>query len=180
MRTQICKRFWAWDFDKEEVWLNSMAAKGLALVAVGISRYTFEQTLPGEYTVRLELLENLPGHPESQQYLNFMEETGAEYLGSVTRWVYFRKKTALGSFELFSGNDSRIRHLNGLLTMLGVISVSNLCIGLGNLGIRAGVGSSVNLWAGCFSVGVSALLGAGFLKIWRKKKRLQKESQVFE
>ncbi|MBQ3859711.1 MAG: DUF2812 domain-containing protein, partial [Clostridia bacterium] len=51
MRTTVRKWFWGWDFDKEEAWLNEMAAKGLALVSVGLGRYEFEETEPGEYRV---------------------------------------------------------------------------------------------------------------------------------
>ena len=29
------KYFWAWEFDKEERWLNEMASNGWALVQVG-------------------------------------------------------------------------------------------------------------------------------------------------
>ena len=32
MRKVIKKFFWAWEYEKEEKWLNEMAAKGLALV----------------------------------------------------------------------------------------------------------------------------------------------------
>ena len=36
--------FWVWDFEKEERWLNEMAANGWTLVEVGYCRYTFEKT----------------------------------------------------------------------------------------------------------------------------------------
>lgn len=45
MRQTIRKLFWVWDFDKEEKWLNEMAAKGLSLVAVGFCKYEFEGQL---------------------------------------------------------------------------------------------------------------------------------------
>ncbi len=35
MRRIIHKMFLVWDFDKEEKWLNEMAAKGLVLTSVG-------------------------------------------------------------------------------------------------------------------------------------------------
>ena len=83
MRTTIRKWFWAWEFDKEENWLNSMAAQGKALVSARYATYEFEDSIPGEYAVRLEMLENLPSSPEGQQYISFVEETGAEYVGKV-------------------------------------------------------------------------------------------------
>ncbi|MEN6594678.1 MAG: DUF2812 domain-containing protein [Clostridiaceae bacterium] len=118
MRKSICKWFFAWDFDKEEKWLNNMAARGLALVAVHGIFYTFEQSEPGEYGIRIELLNNMPSFPESEEYIHFVESTGAEHIGSTFRWVYFRKKKANGTFDLFSDFNCRIRHLNRVLWLL--------------------------------------------------------------
>ena len=94
MRTIIRKWFWAWDFDKEEAWLNEMASEGLALVSVGWCRYEFEPCEPGEYIVRLQLLEKKRRSPESEEYLAFLEETGAEHVGSWMDWVYLRRKAS--------------------------------------------------------------------------------------
>ena len=40
MRQVIRKWFWAWEFDKEEQWLNDMAAKGKAII---ISTHILEE-----------------------------------------------------------------------------------------------------------------------------------------
>ena len=180
MRRTIHKWFWAWDFDKEEKWLNEMAAKGLALVAIGLCRYTFEECLPGEYNIRLELLENVPSHAESERYIKFLEETGAEYLGSITRWVYFRKKTDCGEFNLFSDNSSRIKHLNRLLRLLGVLALSELCIGFSNISLSIGSDRVYNISGGVVCVCLGLLIGYGFLRLNRKKRKLKKEQQLFE
>ena len=87
MKKVIRKLFWVWDFDKEEKWLNEMSAAGLQLRGVGFCKYTFEQGLPGEYVYRLELLNNWPSSYESVQYIRFIEDTGAEHIGSLLRWV---------------------------------------------------------------------------------------------
>lgn len=92
MKKTIHKIFMAWRFEDEERWLNGMAAKGLNLTEVGVMKYVFEEGIPGEYQYRVELLENLPTEPESENYIRFMEEMGAEYVASINRWVYFRKK----------------------------------------------------------------------------------------
>ena len=34
MRKIVKKWFWVWEFDKEEQWLNEMAAKGVAVIMV--------------------------------------------------------------------------------------------------------------------------------------------------
>ena len=118
--------FWVWDFDKEEEWLGDMALNGWVLESVHWFTYRFTRCEPGEYSVRLEM------HPGDDGYINFMEETGAEYVGRVLMWVYFRKKTADGPFDLFSDIDSRIGHLNKIGRMLAVIGGMNLLIGVLN------------------------------------------------
>ncbi len=180
MRKSIHKWFWSWDFEKEEKWLNVMAAKGLALVAVGFTKYTFEERTPGEYNIRLELLEFLPSHPESEHYIEFLEETGAEYLGSVLRWVYFRKKTDNGDFNLFSDNSSRIKHLNRLLLLLGILGLAQLTIAIANIMAYVNLGAVANFTMGilCFILGL--FIGYGYLRINRKKVKLKKELQLFE
>ena len=61
-----------------------------------------------------------------------MRETGAEYVGRMVQWVYFRKKAQLGKFDIFSDIDSRISHLNRIGNGLSILGVSNLLIGFAN------------------------------------------------
>ncbi len=108
MRKKICKWFFAWNFDKEETWLNEMAATGLALVAVSGICYTFEQSEPGEYGIRIELLNDLPSHPESEQYIRLLGKRRGESVrcgGCISQQVShrtfdcFRITTADTAFE---------------------------------------------------------------------------------
>ncbi|MDO5688975.1 MAG: DUF2812 domain-containing protein [Tissierellia bacterium] len=179
MKKVIHKLFWVWDFDKEEKWLNEMAAKGLCLTSAGFWTYEFEDCTPASYTIRLELLDKWPNHPESQKYIQFVEETGAEQISSVLRWVYFRKKTEDGVFDIFSDFDSRIQHLNRILTLIGILSGFNLYIGISYLyeffveGQMAMGISFLNLFAG--------LLGLyGFYRLFVKRENLKRERQIFE
>ena len=179
MRKSIRKWFWVWEFDKEEQWLNEMAAKGLALVSVGFAKYEFEECIPGEYQVRLELLENQPAHAESQKYIGFIEETGAEQVGRFLRWVYFRKKTADGPFDLYSDLESRIRHLKRIIALILPISLANLSIGLVNVGNSFSTG----IWiakVGYLNLVIGVLGCMGGWKLIKKRKRLEEEAQIFE
>ena len=54
-RKTITRWFWVWQFEKEEEWLNEMAANGWVLESVGFCKYTFVRCEPGEYTVRTEM-----------------------------------------------------------------------------------------------------------------------------
>jgi hypothetical protein len=111
----IYKWIWAWDFEKEEQWLNEMAMNGWVLCAVSLCRFTFEKCEPGEYIVRLEM------HGVDDVYINFMRETGAVYIGRVAQWIYFCKKTEYGSFDIFSDIDLRITHLDRIGKLFEIV-----------------------------------------------------------
>jgi len=170
-RRIIRKWFWVWEFDKEEKWLNEMANRGWVLDSVGFAKYTFVESELGEYTVRLEMLENSPASSEGQDYIDFVEETGAEYIGNYMRWVYFRKKTVDGPFDLYSDVDSRTRHMDRIVKPLTIIALSNLLIGIGNLRLSG---------IGLINIACAALLGYACMKINQKKNALQKERSLHE
>ncbi|MBQ3485374.1 MAG: DUF2812 domain-containing protein [Clostridia bacterium] len=180
MRETIRKWFWAWEFDKEEAWLAEMAAKGKALVSARYLTYEFEDSEPGEYIVRLEMLENSPTSHEGQQYIGFVESTGAEFVGRVMKWVYFRKKAADGEFELHGDNATRIRHLRGIINLLRPLAIFNTGAGAYNICIGIGLNSAINVLCGGLSIAVTVLLGVGIHKLNEKKKQLERDSQLFE
>lgn len=179
MRRIIHKCIFAWNFDKEEKWLNEMAAKGLCLVSVGFCKYEFEDCEPGEYKVCLQLLDKMPSHPESQKYIEFLEATGAEHIGSFTRWAYFRKKATDGEFELFSDNASRIKYLSKVICLIAVLTIANLIIGIYNIFLAIILSSSIN-YLGFINLALGILGTFGCIKLLRKRKRIKQESQLFE
>lgn len=179
MRKVIHKWFWAWEAEKEEKWLNEMCAKGLGLASVGFGRYEFEDCTPGEYQYRLEFLEHFPTHPESVQYIKFVEDTGAEQIGSITRWVYFRKKAEDGPFDLFSDNASRIKHLSRIIALLLTLNIFNIYIGCYNIFLAITWSSPVN-YLGIINLVIGALLFYGIFKLHRQRTVLKKEQQIFE
>ena len=138
-RKTIHKVYLAWDFKKEELWLNEMAAEGWALEHAAFCSYTFVRCEPGEYIIRMEM-------NADRDYRSFVEETGAEYVGGCVNWVYFRRKAELGSFDLFSDIDSRIAHLARIGKSLWLICLANLIIGVVNI-IDGQTFSIVNLLA---------------------------------
>jgi len=125
------------DFEKEEKWLNEMASKGLALINYSWCKYTFEDTEKGEYIYRIELLKELPCHPESMKYLNFLEETGIECVAKYFRWVYLRKKSSDGEFELYTDTDSKIDHYKNISKFWVILAFFEFSVGI--LNIRIGL-----------------------------------------
>ena len=165
-RKTIKKWFWIWDFEKEEDWLNEMAINGWVLESIGFCTYHFVRCEPGEYTVRLEM------HSYDETYLSFMKETGADYVGRMAMWIYFRKKTADGSFDLFSDIDSRISHLDKIGKWLSVIGGANLVIGIANTFNPARIGW-INLLC-------ATLLMYALGRIHGKKEALERERLLHE
>lgn len=174
MKQIIRKLFWAWEFDKEEKWLNEMSAKGLQLCEVGIGRYVFDEGLPSEYAYRLEFLDYFPRNKESIKYIKFIEDTGAEYICSLHRWVYFRKKADKCEFNLFSDIDSKVKHLNRILLLTGVFSIINLM----NAAIQFFSWKNFIESSICLTIGM--LIGYGFLCTFMKKRKLQKDKILHE
>ena len=107
------------------------------------------------------------------QYIKFMEETGAEYAGRMMMWIYFRKKTEDGVFDLYSDIDSKISHLDRIGKVLLAIGGANLIIGV------------INSWNPSIRLGWINLLCATLLmyalgRIHGKKEALEKERELHE
>ena len=165
-RKKIWKWFWVWDFEKEERWLNQMAMDGWVLAEVGFANYTFERCEPGEYIIRLQM------HKPDEEYLSFLEEIGAEYIGRMVQWIYFRRKAEEGPFELFSDAPSKIEHLNWIARTLLPLGVANLLIGIVNSLNGSPIGS--------VNVLLATLLMYGLGRIHGKIESLEKDRDIQE
>ena len=180
MKKVMHKWYWAWDFEEEENWLNEMAADGWVLCDVGFCRYVFEPCEKGEYTVSLQWLEKRPGSKESLDYINFVRDTGAEYIGNVKYWVYFRKKTAEGELNLISDTESQIKHFGRITTLLKVLTIPNLLIGAGNIIIGiVNPYTKINL-LGFINLLIAWATWKGYKKMSAKQKELEKQQILFE
>ena len=177
------------DFEKEERWLNEMSAMGLSMSDYSWCRYAFEETPKNEYTYRIELLKYLPSHPESTAYIRFLEENGVQCIATYWRWIYLRKKTSEGPFDVYSDNESKIRHYKRVFWFETVfmclelsVGILNVVIGIDNLITNNSVRNSgvSNVILGCALI----LLGILFMKLSlsmrRKIKKLRKEKIIRE
>jgi hypothetical protein len=172
------------NFEKEEKWLNEMAAKGLNLVDYSFGRYLFEEGKPGEYIYRIELLKEVPSHIESIAYINFMEDSGVECVSTYVRWVYFRKKAEDGAFDLYSDYASKIIHYSRVIWLVITAWLVNLMAALLNTGLGLGFGKSrgyyYNLYFSFISWGLVILLGILIISYSKTLKKLKKEKQLYE
>lgn len=81
MEKVIRKKFFVWQYEKEEQWINQLSAQGWHLRKASLFKYVFERGLPNEYDYRLELLEKDIDSPNQAGYMRFLVETGIETVG---------------------------------------------------------------------------------------------------
>ena len=171
-----------WNFEAEESWLNKMAAKGHALINYSWGTYRFEPSRPAEWTYRIELLSDDAGKPASQEYLAFMADTGAQAVATYMRWVYFRKPSADGPFEVFSDLDSRIAHYKRVLLMFTSLFAALLPIAIVNITniSRGKLTLAFALPLLAILIGAEALLAVQALRVSGKVRELEVQKQLFE
>lgn len=182
MKAKVRKLFI--NFEKEEKWINEMAAKGMNLVDYSFGRYLFEEGTPGEYIYRIELLEQVTTHLESTTYIKFMEEMGVECVSTYGRWVTFRKKAVEGSFDLYSDYESRIKHYKRIIALISIVIFINLMGTILNLIIGITVvedlGFHMNLWMAAISSLFAMLFVPTVISYLKKINKMKKDKQVYE
>ena len=180
-----------YDYEKEENWLNEMSAKGMALTSYSCCKYVFTEAAENEYIYRLELLENSPTHAESITYIKFLEETGVEFIAKYARWIYLRKKSSEGVFDIYSDIESKIKHykrINSIwipvMWLEFIVALYNIIVGIITLINDNKIG---NFRLGNLNIVISVaplLFGLVFLSLLsqnRKKiKKLEQEKSIRE
>jgi len=179
MKKTVRRLFPVWAFEEEEQWLRNMAEDGYVLTGVGWSRYEFEEREPCSHDVALDLLEYAPAAPESVRYISFLEEAGWEYVGSVLRWAYFRRKREGEAAALYSDSASRVKYLTRALRLIALVGGLNLMIGGCNLTLYGLNGLAVSL-LGLVNIALAVLCGYGAGKVRKKKQDLEREENRFQ
>jgi hypothetical protein len=128
---KVRKLFWFdYDLQKQEKWLNEMAAKGQnpipSLNWLGLPSYRFEPGDPGEWIYRIEMLRKDAKRPSSRDYLGFVSESGVETVLATARVAYFRKHAVDGPFEIYSDTGSRIAYHRRVRRSLSWLVASEL------------------------------------------------------
>lgn len=132
------------NYQKEERWINEMAAAGWHLIKYSFLKYTFEKGEPGKYDYCIELLADLPATDKGKEYLSFMEEAGVEHVTQYSSWAYFRKEATGEPFEIYTDYESRKKHLMRIITLLSVVMLMNLGFSFFNLFIASDITLNIN------------------------------------
>ncbi|SFR58072.1 DUF2812 domain-containing protein [Anaeromicropila populeti] len=175
-----------YNYEKETVWLNKMAQEGYLLVDYWWTRYTFEKGIPGSYVYALEFLEHMHTHPESQQYIAFLEEMGVEVVGRYMHWISVRKKTEDGPLELYTDTASQIEKLNRISKWWISFSILEFSIGLFELmlSIFTAISGETHSVFPFTTFVLLTFFGFVFLlqaiPLLYKKKQLQAKSNIYE
>lgn len=163
------------DYQREEIWLNEMSKKGYGLISFSPLTYKFESCEPGKYIYRIELLNHLPSHAESQDYFRFSSELGIEVVDTSFRWVFFKKLASEGPFDIHTDVESKIKHHKSIILLYGLVGLLNIIASVGNF--AAGLFSTPNIWLAPINGGLAALV---FYTAFKHYKRIQalKENKI--
>ena len=118
----VKKWFWAWNDDKEEIFLEDMAAMGFELISVGLGRYKFEEGKPKKIKYQLDF-KGLTKMSE-QEYLQIYEDAGWKNAHRLGSWYYFSKEYEEGDspdISIFSDNKSRLEKYRRLIFFMLII-----------------------------------------------------------
>lgn len=166
----VFKWWWAWNYEEEEEWLNQKANEGYTLRGMWLCFYKFEKTEPGEYILRIEYKDN------DSEYISFMEEMGAERVAYFCRWNYFKRKSNLGEFDVYSDLASRVNHYKRIERTILLVGIANALIGTGNI---LNVTSEITRF-GVINLLLAMMLSFGVGCIRTKRKMLEKEKKIRE
>ncbi|HTP86832.1 MAG TPA: DUF2812 domain-containing protein [Bryobacteraceae bacterium] len=113
----------AWQDQKEEQWLEKMAAEGWHLVSGGI-RFVFERGEPQQVRYRLDYRGSYP--QGEQEYFSLFRDSGWEHVCDYFAWHYFRSPASAAAPEIFTDSESRAAKYRGVLFVIALALFINL------------------------------------------------------
>ena len=112
------------DKDKETQWLNEMSQKGWAMTGFFAGLYRFEPCEKGKYTYQIDFGNEF--FSVSDDYREFMSDSDIEIIQSWGFWVFLRKLSSEGEFQLYTDVDSQIEHYKKIRNMFKAVTVIEL------------------------------------------------------
>lgn len=109
------------DKDKETKWLNEMSQQGWAMTSFCVGVYTFEKCTEGKWNYQVDFGEKFGRCTED--YRDFMRESGIEIVQNWGYWVILRKLAEEGEFVLYSDVESSIERYKKILRMFKIAAI---------------------------------------------------------
>ncbi|MDP2843729.1 MAG: DUF2812 domain-containing protein [Anaerolineaceae bacterium] len=114
----IYKAIFAWEDEKEEKWLEQMAADGWKLISVAPYVYKFQRSEPERIIFRLDYKNTLD--KDYQEYLSLFEDAGWELFTTFANWQYFKIKPENNEVpEIYNSGKAKAQKYRRLL--LGIV-----------------------------------------------------------
>ncbi len=110
--------------DKEAEWLNEMSGQGYALTGFCMGFFHFDRCQPGEYVYQIDFTEGI--FRAGTDYREFMAEAGVEIVCLWGYWIFLRKKSSDGPFELYTDVESSIEHYTKIRNMFKIVTFIEL------------------------------------------------------
>ena len=163
------------DETKEQKWINEMSEQGWHFEHYNplLLTFSFKKGEPGAYTYCIDSI-----FRQDDDYIGFVESTGAELVYKNMYWAYFRKPKAEGDFKLYTDYSSKLNYLNRLLTLYTFVMLLNLMPVLYNGVLIKGFLQS-SLWLTDVVILLNVLciiVLTGLITITLKRKRKLKET----
>ena len=112
------------DKDKETRWLNDMSDQGWAMNGFFAGFYRFEPCEKGKYSYQIDFGNEF--FSVSDDYREFMSDSDIEIIQSWGFWVFLRKLSSEGEFQLYTDVDSQIEHYKKIRNMFKAVTVIEL------------------------------------------------------
>lgn len=118
MQKIVKKWFWAWNDDKEEIFLEEKAAEGYKLVGVSLGKYIFIEDEPKKIKYQLDF-KGLSKMNEAE-YLQLYEDAGWECISRLGSWYYFAQEydDETPDISIFNDNKSRLQKYRRIILFL--------------------------------------------------------------
>jgi hypothetical protein len=175
----IFKAIFAWEDEKEEKWLEQMAADGWKLVSVAPYIYKFQRSEPEKVVYRLDYKNTLD--KDYQEYLTIFKDAGWEFFATFSNWQYFKIKPENNQIpEIFNSGKTKAqkyrRLMSGLIPMLPIyIVVLNPAFGIFDPDNQPHSLSGIMVGLQIFFTVFIAFVIFAVIKIWMKIKSLESE-----
>ena len=180
MKTRKIAVNWFVDFDKEEQWLNDMAAKGWDFYRTSGVIYRFKKCTPGEYIYQIDFKEK-KSKDEVADYRSFRSSCEDQLAHLWKSKIYWKRNPAAGPFEAENNIAAKLRltnkafqfHLNSFIGLTLIAAFAFLV--LMPLG-RHLSGCCFAKWLTDFSTGLTyGILAAILLILFPILKKLNKK-----
>lgn len=109
MKSKI-KVNWFVDFDKEEEWLNKMAANGFSLWHTNGVIYRFKECNPGEFVFQIDFDEK--DSSSNEDYVAFRTSCGDKFVHQWKSKIYWKRAASEGPFESEDNVQAKLRMTN--------------------------------------------------------------------